>query len=347
MMRDAPTPDLTRKYAMTYPADFLLETSHTPPCGEDLTYDAEFLAMESAARGKSEQQFGDTVIPAEPPDWRVVERQAATLMARTKDVRIAAILCRAWTNVRGLAGTAQGLQLVADLMERYWEHVHPLPEDGVDHYMRMNAVAVLADVTGLVRELRDTEFLRATFGSVSVRDAEALARGHAGEANDSVSLDQLRVGVGEALSRGDETVRAVTSAGEALSQIQSLCASRLAPHQLPELDPLKGLLQTLREVLPRVDATGSAQASESGDQSVGATGPQLVAHGQGVLRNREEAIDQLLRIAEFVEQTEPTNPAPLLIHRAVKLMRMSFIDILRELAPECLSQVEVATGMRQ
>src|SRR5256885_8758517 len=86
--------------------------------------------MESAAQGKVEQQFGDTVIPAEPPDWRDVERQASALMQRTKDLRVAVLLCRAWTILHGLPGTLQGLQLCGALLERHWEHVHPLPEDG-------------------------------------------------------------------------------------------------------------------------------------------------------------------------------------------------------------------------
>lgn len=346
MKRPAPALPLLHTHAMTYPTEFLVETALHPPCGEDLTYHPEFLAMEAAARGKSEQQFGTTVIAAEPPDWRLVERQATALMERTKDLRVVAILCRAWTNVRGLVGAAQGLQLTADLLERHWTHLHPLPEDETDHYMRMNAVAVLGDVTGLVRELRDTEFLRATFGSVSVRDAEALARGHGGESNGTVSLGQLRVAVGQAWTLGAETLHAVTLAAEALARTQALCASKLPIHQLPELDNLHGLLQTLQELLPRVhDAVPTTEEPTHGDLPPASSSDSPSGHG--MLRHREDAINQLLRIAEFVEQTEPTNPAPLLIHRAVKLMRMNFIDILRELAPASLTQVEVATGTRQ
>ena len=331
---------------MTYPAEFLAATTLNPPCGEDLTYDAEFLAMENSARGKSEQQFGDTLIPAEPPDWRVVERQATALLQRTKDVRVVANLCRAWTNVRGLAGTADGLHLMADLLERYWEPLHPLPEDGADHYMRMNAVALLGDLTGLVRELRDAEFLRATFGSISIRGAEALARGHVGESLGSASVEQLRAGVADAWARGDETLRAVVAAAEALARIQSLCASKLPSHQLAELGALQGLLATLGDLLPRAEPSSlpaEGELSEGVPVLAASAGTPAV---QGLLRNRDDAINQLMRIDEFVERTEPTNPAPLLIHRAAKLMRMGFMDILRELAPQSLSQVELATGIR-
>src|SRR5256885_16680625 len=75
--------------------DLLTEPAAEPPCGPDLTYDNDFQAMESAAQGKVEQQFGDTVIPAEPPDWRDWERQASPLMQRTKDLPLAVRLGRA------------------------------------------------------------------------------------------------------------------------------------------------------------------------------------------------------------------------------------------------------------
>jgi type VI secretion system protein ImpA len=100
--------------------DLLTETPAEPPCGPDLTYDNDFQAMESAAQGKAEQQFGETVIPAEPPDWRDVERQASALMLRTKDLRVAVLLCRAWT-------TLQGLQLCGSLLERHWSMSTPCP----------------------------------------------------------------------------------------------------------------------------------------------------------------------------------------------------------------------------
>jgi type VI secretion system protein ImpA len=46
----------------------LAPVSDDAPSGPDLTYDPDFLALEQAAQDKTEQQFGDTVIPAEEPD---------------------------------------------------------------------------------------------------------------------------------------------------------------------------------------------------------------------------------------------------------------------------------------
>lgn len=321
--------------------EFLHEVSQEPPCGPDLTYDADFIALENAARGKNEQQFGDTVIPAEPPDWREVEKRASALLGRSKDIRVAVALCRAWVNVKGLPGLAAGVGLVCGLLERYWETVHPIAEDG-DYFMRMNAVSSLNEVTGLLRDLRQVDFLRSTAGVVSVRDAEALARGNAVEGGHKMSLDQLRLAVQEGCRQENPTLIAAITAGELLTRIVDLCVTKLPGAQRPETDGLQSLLAALHELMPSAVSPSSADSDASSVTNAQGIQPQTLQ--AGVLRSRDDAIAQLLAVADFVEKTEPTNPAPLLIRRAARLMRMGFIDILRELSPDSLSQIENITG---
>ncbi|PTN50163.1 hypothetical protein DAI43_18730 [Achromobacter xylosoxidans] len=54
-------------------ADILNTLDSRLPCGEDLEYDADFLQLQQAAAGRDEQQFGSTIIAAQPPDWREVQ----------------------------------------------------------------------------------------------------------------------------------------------------------------------------------------------------------------------------------------------------------------------------------
>ena len=49
------------------------------PSGPDLEYDADFQELERLSQGKAEQQFGDTIIPAEEPEWRDVAKRAEAL----------------------------------------------------------------------------------------------------------------------------------------------------------------------------------------------------------------------------------------------------------------------------
>jgi type VI secretion system protein ImpA len=322
--------------------EFLREVSGESPCGPDLTYDADFLALENAARGKNEQQFGDTVIPAEPPDWREVEKRASALLGRSKDIRVAVALCRAWVNVKGLPGLAAGVGLVCGLLERYWETVHPIAEDG-DYFMRMNAVSSLNEVTGLLRDLRQVDFLRSSAGVMSVRDAEALARGNTVEGGHKMSLDQLRLAVQDACRQENPIVVATAAAVDSLKRIVDLCMTNLPGAQRPETVGLQSLLAALHDLRPaNMSASDTSSGLNPASQEQGGVPHQISQ--MGALRSRDDAISQLLAVADFVEKTEPTNPAPLLIRRAARLMRMGFIDILRELSPDSLSQIENITG---
>lgn len=331
---------------MTDIDDLLSEAPSNPPCGPEMTYAAEFLALEQLARGKIEQQYGDTIIPAEDPDWQSVESSALQLLRQSKDMRIAGLLCRSWTNTEGFVGLARGLTLMSALLENYWDTIHPLPEDD-DYFMRMNAVAMLNDVTGLLRELRQTEFLASNFGSFTVRDAEALARGQRAESNAQLTVEQLRLGMGSALEQGYPLLLAVPTAKEGLEKLVRICTNKLPHHQQPDLGNIQSLVSLLNAMLPKgkQEAQAPADAADAAD-TPGSTVTIRPPDSNGEIRTRDDAVKQLVKIAEFLESTEPTNPASLLIRRSAKLMGMSFIDILRELAPQSLQQIEVITGIQ-
>ena len=132
------------------------------PCGDNLEYDADFLAMARAATGKAEQQFGSTIIPEEAPDWVQVERLASSLLARTKDLRVMLYLTRAWTQLRGLPGYADGLTLIHQAILRYWDALQPpLEFDGeADPLFRINALADLGDKAALAASVRAAPLLK-------------------------------------------------------------------------------------------------------------------------------------------------------------------------------------------
>jgi len=328
-------------------ASLLSETQANPPCGLDLSYDADFLALESAAQGKPEQQFGDTVIAPEPPDWRDVDLRAQALLARTKDLRVASLLCRAWTSLRGLMGAADGVELIAGLIETYWPNLHPLPEDG-DHFMRLNALAFLNDAGGFLLQLRQTPLVRTAAGTVLIKDAEALAKGLTLSASCTLSGEQIRIGVAKAWAQGDESLKAVARIASAIERISNTCAQHLPENHRPTLDAIKALVKAVTDVLPS-PAHASAEPTSSASPAASDTGlphNDATSAVPGQLRTRDDAIGQLLRVAEFLEASEPTNPAPLLIRRAVRLMQMGFIDIVRELSPDSIAQIENITGTK-
>src|SRR5688500_16314640 len=90
----------------------LAEISADHPCGPDLEHAPEYQALDQAATGKPERQVGQTVIPAEEPDWNQVRSRATALLGQAKDLRVAVKLVRALVHLGGYAGLHDGLTLV-------------------------------------------------------------------------------------------------------------------------------------------------------------------------------------------------------------------------------------------
>jgi len=70
------------------------------PAGDNHEYDPDFLAMLQVAEGKPERRMGDSLVPAEDPDWRRVRDLAIALLGRSKDIRAAVLLTRAELQIR-------------------------------------------------------------------------------------------------------------------------------------------------------------------------------------------------------------------------------------------------------
>jgi hypothetical protein len=121
----------------------LVPLSEDAPCGSDLEYDPAFLELESAGAGKPEQQYGDTVIPAKPPEWTLVQEHAIDLAHRTRDLRVAVWLLRGGARLHGWTGAVAGLQLLNGLLSRHWAQLHPQLDaaDGNNPLLRLSALS--------------------------------------------------------------------------------------------------------------------------------------------------------------------------------------------------------------
>ena len=127
------------------------------PCGDDLAYDPAFLELAQAAQTTKTDRMvaGDTATTE--TDWRAVRKQAAELFSRTKDLRVAIILTRGLVNTAGLAGLAEGIACLRQLLEQYWQGVHPLLDayDDNDPTMRLNVLKELCDRDGMLVPARN------------------------------------------------------------------------------------------------------------------------------------------------------------------------------------------------
>lgn len=332
----------------------LAEISPDSPCGPDLEYDADFMALEQAARGKPEQQFGDTVVPAEEPDWIQVKKQAGALLSRTKDLRVAMLLTRAITCLEGTPGLASGLHLTEQLLARYWDHVHPLldPEEGNDPTMRLNALAPLGDSETLLRDVRNmTVFGSGKLRRLSVRSILVALDKLPAAADESVpGLSEIESIVRAAATDDPVAVTALRDALQTVGTLYALLGKQVGYDRAPGMEPLTDLLKPIVNYCDSTLGPGTQPAATAGKEAlVETTGTSGVSSAAvpGEINSRVDAVRMLERVCEFMERTEPANPAPLFIRRAQRLMTKSFVEIIQELAPDSLDQIQRLTGFER
>lgn len=316
------------------------------PCGEDLEYDNAFLAINQAAVGKPESQFG----AAEPPNWRAVVGQLPDLFERTRDLRIAVLALRGWLHMQGFAALAPGFRLLNGLIEQHWEQVHPLPDpDDGDPYARVNALTLLRESEGLLGDLRTVDLVTdRSIGAVTLRQVEvAMGLSPARSDETELSRDTLAAMLGARLER-DSGLR--TSAEEALAsvrQLMSLLNDRLGVGVAPDLRPTYALLKAVNDLLPAPEEAGEGEAdAEAGAEA--APGAAVAAQRKGLsgtITSRAEAIRAIDMICKYLEQAEPSNPAQLFLRRAEALINHNFLQLMKVLAPDALAEVARTVGI--
>jgi type VI secretion system protein ImpA len=346
-------------------ATLLAPIGEASPCGDDLEYDADFMTLVAAARGKPEQQFGDTVIPAVEPEWREVGEKAEGILRRSKDVRVAVLLLRASARTQGVAGFCAGLQLLNGLLDTFWEGIHPKldADDGNDPTMRLNALAPLTDETMGLRDLYEAQVGMARgVGPVRVRDIAIVHNTLTAVGGEpTYSMAQVHGGLESIQAERPEAIQAAVGVPGLIDQLHRLIVERTGRADAVDLDPLRAIGRVLQKACAAAGgapadaahAQGGEAGADAGDgdgdrentgtQGASASRPAAV---RGEIQNRQDAVQMLDRVIRYLEQAEPGNPAPLLIERAKKLIGVSFLEIMANLAPNAMDTIETVTGRR-
>ena len=250
------------------------DVSPLEPCGPDLEYDPSFGEMERAAEGRPEQQYGDTVIPAEEPDWREVRTKALEVAERSRDLRVIPYLSRALLRVDGFEGFNDSLALLRGYIEKQWEFVHPQldPDDDNDPTLRINVLRELCDPVHTLKLVREAPLVNSrALGQFTLHDL-ALARGDATAApgtEDAIpSLSTIDGAFMEA--EPDEltsTHGAIQAALEHVSAVEDLATSHVPPGEGPDLSPLVEILKVAGDTIgERLAARGlSGPGTDAGD----------------------------------------------------------------------------------
>ncbi|WP_374594533.1 type VI secretion system protein TssA [Aquabacterium sp.] len=361
MHADLTTPD-TGFAADPTLAPLLAPVSDAAPCGDDLSYSVEFdaLARLREADDPSLDQ-GEWVTPLKVADWPGVARGAARLLTeRSKDLRLAGWLTEAWACTDGYRGLARGLRLTSGLAQRYWPHLHPLPEGG-DQEERVGTVAwLLARVREQARRLPAVCGKGANYSLAEVAQVRASSASATPATDPRLQADRLTRALREMSSASwAEQVGAAREAVQALGDLQQVIDQHLGEHG-PSFVPAREALAEAAADLERLARDsgawvgGAAQASPAKGEAAAdraAAGAvessQGGAGGAGPIASRAQALQRLQEVADFFRRTEPHSPVAYLADKAVQWGNMPLHEWLRVVLKDAgsLSHVEELLGV--
>ena len=328
----------------------LTAVSATSPCGEDMEYDAQFLQLERDAKGQPERSMGDSILPAEPPEWRSIQQQSLDLLQRSKDLRITHFLLQSTLALQGVAGLAEVLTLIDALLRQYWAELHPRldADDDNDPTVRINALTGLTCETN-IRLLRESILTRSrTFGPVTLR-AALNASGLQSFADEQLGNQQLNAAFldsdPEQLQATRDALSAARAACEAIEQqVNDQVGSAQGVDLSALKQPLKQALQLLNQAVPDTDSSRDPEAvSEDNAPSVDAAAP-AAPRPTGDIATRDDVLRSLDKILAYYTRHEPSSPLPVLLNRAKNLVHADFAAIVRNLIPDGMSQFENLRG---
>jgi type VI secretion system protein ImpA len=331
--------------------NLLQPLSEDAPSGENLEYDPTFAAFEQAAREKPEQQYGATIIPAEEPNWLDVRRLGMDLAERTRDLRVACTLALGLLKTEGLPAFAEGLALVRGYLERLWPTLHPQldPEDNNDPTVRVNTVSSLTDKVTTVDSLRATPMVESRLlGRFSLQDIE-ISRGEipplAGE--EPVKAPTIEAAFGECdLEQLRANTSSVRDALQHAEAIESVVTQQVGATRAISLESLRRTLADMYAILGEHLQQRDAAAAAPPEAAVGHDGTPVATVGRltGEIQSRDDVVKALDKICQYYARNEPSSPLPLLLKRAKRLATKSFLEIVQDLSPNALAQIQALGG---
>ncbi|HIJ70401.1 MAG TPA: type VI secretion system protein TssA [Planctomycetes bacterium] len=339
------------------------EVSADNPCGEDISYDQDYLALERLLQPKGEGVIAADEEAAEEPNWSEVADKSFNLLRRSKDLRVVMYFTVALLKLEGFAGLRDGLYLLRGLLERFWDNMYPQldPEDNNDPLERINILSALSP--GTVSEQDPMKFRQRAMevplcdsrqmGRFSFRDIQ-VAKG-AITVSDEQRAQVPEMSVIDAAFRDSEIEKLqsafeeIEGAIEHVSAVTDVFSERAYQSQSPDLSDFVMLLKNIRKCLGEhlgVEAAGAAGAA-GGDEDEGVVPAAGVSGGgpiSGSIQSPQDAIKLMEKICEYFERYEPSSPVPLLLRRAKKLVSKNFIEIIENMCPGAMSEVETVKG---
>ena len=313
---------------------------------EDPDYAALPLLIEQAL---SPPIAGDRDTPREL--WDRIYQRGSRLLSRSNDLWLAFMLSLPEMQLKGTAGLCSALSRISNLVRDHWGDLHPQPDPG--EAMPTQRIQALNELAGpqFLRLLRELVIFTVDGKPTLVRDALVAAGVRpAPEGETPFTAADFRERFTahrvEARHAADELLEHFSAAAVAIDVIEQVVRERCrGGASLLRLDEPRRYLSAVRKLLAigEREPTPSAITRGTPGQSPGYTdggGSNLE------IRSRAEAIAMLDRVIQFLRETEPSSPVPLVLERGKRLIGRDFLECLEDLGGRGLKEAQIVAGIK-
>jgi type VI secretion system protein ImpA len=249
-----------------------------------------------------------------------------------------------------------GLKLLRSLLERYWDNIYPLIDEDGDAIERSSILTYLRDYDFMLRDVRAIPLVSSpVLGRFSMRSIDIAEGRLKPMGGDEKPVDRATINAAFMdcdIAELQAAAGALSDGIEELEGVSDFLNAQLGIGQAPDLKPLADDLNRMAgEISVHLAERGGGEPEATvvpTPQGGGSPAPRpAVAARGGEIASREDVIQALDGICAYYERHEPSSPVPILMKRARKLVMMSFMDIIRNLAPSGVQEVELIRGVEE
>lgn len=353
--------------------DELLAQLGDTDCGENCEYDELYLQLDELALGTPSSQMGDSYIDGKEPDYRTLYKNCVELFKKTHDLRVASFFTLVLLHSEGLEGLKKGLKIINYLVSTKFDNFYPQldPDDDNDPTERINILSMLSPENGaysdqynFLSQLRSIKLIDEL--PYSYRDY-LVSSGFLESVNNEIDVNVLNSQMNAIpLVSIQDRLTLVNDIFLLIDSTISIFNERVGDLGYLSMESLKHELSVLRNFYNSFvknsvvhDESVSNEVIEENEEKLEKNGTSSNLSGQRIKeqnafdlnsfepRNRNEALLLLKKSADYFLKTEPTNPVPYLLNRALRMANMNFIDLLAEIDQNALDRAREQLGVLQ
>jgi type VI secretion system protein ImpA len=339
--------------------DLLNPISADSPTGKNLRYDPLYDKIREARREDPPDAQGEWRIERKLADWLVtIKLTSEALATKTKDIQLAVWLAQALLRREGIASFRDGLELVRQMMETFWDGIYPEIEDG-DLDLRKAPLEWIGTESDREpnRPVTSLKLIPVTRGGLTYIQFTETREVGSEDAADSYEKQQARAKKIEEGKTAPEVFdkdfdstpkdfyvdleKTFDGTIESLTLLGKFCDEKFGDSS-PSLRELHVVLQEIRqavhtllvrkretepdapsEVAPAAEEaspdSGGTAAAPAGARSMPASGkPAALGPLAPLPVSWDDAVARVVASARFMRQQDAGNPAPYLLLRGLR-----------------------------